>query len=158
MWERVMQTYRVEEISTEAVELAAPLFDAYRRYYQQEADLQGAERFLRQRLEAEESVLFAAVTGEGPDKRAVGLAHLYPSFSSVTLQKLWILNDLFVAAELRGQGIGSLLLRRVEEFARETGSKGLTLTTMTDNHSAQRLYEAHGYIRDEEFWTYNRFY
>ncbi|WP_150272921.1 GNAT family N-acetyltransferase [Paenibacillus tepidiphilus] len=153
-----MLTYQVEQVFSEAVEQAVPLFDAYRRYYKQGSDVPGAERFLRQRLEAGESVLFLAVTGEGPEKRAVGLAHLYPSFSSVTLEKLWILNDLFVAEEQRGQGIGTLLLQRVEAFARETGTKGLTLTTMTDNTGAQRLYEANGYVRDEEFVTYDLFY
>ncbi|MNN72586.1 aminoalkylphosphonic acid N-acetyltransferase [compost metagenome] len=99
-----------------------------------------------------------AVTGEGSSRQVAGLAQLYPSFSSLTMQRLWVLNDLFVTEQLRGQGLGTMLLAGVREFARNTGSKGLTLTTMTDNTSAQRLYEAQGYVRDHEFYTYDLFF
>ncbi|MNW70093.1 Acetyltransferase (GNAT) family protein [compost metagenome] len=69
-----------------------------------------------------------------------------------------MLNDLYVAEPLRGQGIGTMLLEGVRDFALNTGSKGLTLTTMTDNLAAQRLYEAQGYVRDNEFYTYDLFF
>ncbi|WP_209444115.1 GNAT family N-acetyltransferase [Paenibacillus ihuae] len=99
-----------------------------------------------------------AVTGEGSSRHAGGLAQLYPLFSSLTLQRLWVLNDLFVAGQLRGRGLGTMLLEGVRDFALNTGTKGLTLTTMTDNISAQRLYEAQGYVRDHDFYTYDLFF
>lgn len=153
-----MLEYRLEQATLEDVELIAPLFDEYRIFYGQSSDLEAARDFLQDRLTEEESVIIMAVTGEGGHKAAGGLAQLYPSFSSVTLQRLWILNDLYVAEEQRGQGLGRLLLQGVREFARRSGSKGLTLTTMTDNTAAQHLYEAEGYLRDEEFYTYNLFF
>ncbi|MNI83600.1 Acetyltransferase (GNAT) family protein [compost metagenome] len=109
-------------------------------------------------MKKQESVLFMAVKGEGASKQAGGFAQLYPSFSSVTMQRVWILNDLFVAAEQRGNGLGSMLLKGVRDFAWSTGAKGLELTTMTNNTGAQRLYEAHGYSRDDEFFSYHLFF
>ena len=38
-----------------------------------------------------------------------------------------------------------------------TGAKGLTLTTQLTNVTAQRLYEACGWTRDDEFFHYSRF-
>ncbi|CAH1217662.1 hypothetical protein PAECIP111892_04464 [Paenibacillus auburnensis] len=153
-----MISYRLERAVLQDAELIAPLFNEYRVYYGQEPDLPGALHFLQQRLETGESAIFMAVTGEGGSRVAGGLAQLYPSFSSVTLQRLWVLNDLFVAGQLRGRGIGTMLLEGVRDFALNTGTKGLTLTTMTDNLSAQRLYEAQGYVRDDEFYTYDLFF
>lgn len=143
-----------ERAGLEDVEELAPLFDEYRSFYGQPSDLEAAREFLKARLSNEESVIFMAVAGEGVDKRTYGLAQLYPSFSSITVQRMWILNDLFVTAEQRGQGLGSLLLEGVRGFAQGTGAKGLTLSTMTNNTGAQRLYEAQGYVRDESFFTY----
>ncbi|WP_231578386.1 GNAT family N-acetyltransferase [Paenibacillus sp. FSL L8-0436] len=153
----MMPEYRLERAGLEDLEQIALLFDEYRVYYGQVSDLQGVQFFLKARLEADESAIWMAVTGNGANKEAGGFAQLYPSFSSVSMQRLWILNDLYVAAELRGQGLGSLLLDGAREFALSTGSKGLTLTTMTDNTTAQRLYVAKGYVRDDEFYTYNLF-
>src|SRR5262249_39592215 len=45
------------------VELVAPLFDAYRRFYGQPPDLDGARRFLAERLSRGESVVYAVVEG-----------------------------------------------------------------------------------------------
>lgn len=142
----------------EDLELIIPLFDEYRVFYGQVSDPEGAHAFLTERLKLDESVIFMAVEGEGISKRASGLTQLYPSFSSVTMQRLWILNDLFVSATQRGLGLGSLLLEGARDFAVSTGTKGLTLTTMTDNFVAQRLYERQGYIKDDEFYTYNLFF
>lgn len=143
-----------ERAGLEDVEDLAPLFDEYRSFYGQPSDLEAAREFLKARLSNEESVIFMAVAGEGADKRTYGMAQLYPSFSSITVQRMWILNDLFVTAEQRGQGLGSLLLEGVRGFAQGTGAKGLTLSTMTNNTGAKRLYEAQGYVRDESFFTY----
>ncbi|WP_435405839.1 GNAT family N-acetyltransferase [Paenibacillus riograndensis] len=156
-WNRDMN-YHLEQAGVQDLELAAPLFNDYRVFYGQQPDLAGAHQFLEARMDNKESVLFIAVTGEGAYRQAGGFAQLYTSFSSVTMQRVWILNDLFVAAEQRGKGLGSLLLTGVREFARNTGAKGLELTTMTNNTGAQRLYEAHGYSREDEFFSYHLFF
>lgn len=154
----MMNNYRIERVTENDLELLIPLFDEYRVFYGATSDREGARAFLTDRMKQEESVLLIAVEWDGNEKRAGGFTQLYPSFSSISLQRLWILNDLFVTPELRGQGLGSMLLNSARDYALETNTKGLTLTTMTENAPAQRLYEAHGYIQDDDFYTYNLFF
>lgn len=127
-----------------------PLFDGYRQFYRQPSDLRLAQRFLRERLSAGESVIFVA---EGPDG-LLGFVQLYPSFWSVAACRSWILNDLYVAPGQRGAGVGRALLDCARAHAEATGAGGLDLSTQRDNLTAQRLYAAAGWRRDEEFWHY----
>ena len=131
----------------------APLFDAYRQFYGQRSDVAAARAFLDERLRRDESVVFLAVGDEG-GREALGFTQLYPSFSSVSLKRLWILNDLFVAPNARRVGVGRRLLERAREWAVETDAKGLILTTAITNEDAQALYESCGWRRDEEFAHY----
>jgi GNAT superfamily N-acetyltransferase len=131
-----------------------PLFDGYRQFYGQTPDPPGARTFLAERLKRGESVIFLAVV----DGAMVGFTQLYPSFSSVSMNRLWVLNDLFVTPDARKSGAGRALLERAERWAAETGAKGLTLSTQITNLSAQRLYEACGWTKDDEFIHYHRFF
>lgn len=54
------------------------------------------------------------------------------------------ISDLHVVAERRGQGIGTALLERAEQLAREQAEKGISLSVALDN-PARRLYERRGY-------------
>ena len=133
------------------VEQVAPLFDLYRQFYKQPPDPEGARRFIGDRLELGESVIFLALAGDHP----VGFTQLYPSFSSISMRRLWILNDLFVATEARKLGAGRALLERAREWGVETEAKELELSTATDNLTAQRLYQRTGWKRDLEFIHYS---
>ena len=127
-----------------------PLFDAYRQFYREPSDPGRAERFLRERLQGGESVIFLArVAG-----RPAGFVQLYPSYWSVAACRSWILNDLFVAPEFRGTGVGRALMARAREHAESSGAGGMSLATERTNRTAQRLYEAQGWQRDEEFFHY----
>jgi len=132
------------------LERLVPLFDGYRQFYRQPSDPPLAERFLRARLSAGESVIFVA---EGPDG-FLGFVQLYPSFWSVAACRSWILNDLYVVPERRGAGVGRALMDCARAHAESTGAGGLDLSTQKSNHSAQRLYQAAGWQRDEEFYHY----
>ncbi|MBA4115503.1 MAG: GNAT family N-acetyltransferase [Rubrobacter sp.] len=145
-----MASNTVVRVRPEDAVLVAPLFDAYRTFYGQPPDADLAREFLHERLAREESVVFVAL--EGPV--GIGFAQLYPSFSSVSARQQWILNDLFVAPEARGRGIGATLLEKTRQLATETGAKKLVLATAADNLPAQRLYESLGWKRDETFRHY----
>ena len=132
----------------------APLFDGYRQFYGQRSDLTAARGFLRDRIERDESVIYLAYANGG---EAAGFTQLYPSFSSVSLKALWILNDLFVRSDIRRVGVGRTLLERARRHALETGAKGLVLSTGVTNKAAQTLYESCGWLRDEEFFQYHLF-
>ena len=132
-----------------------PLFDAYRQFYGQRSDLAAARAFLRDRIERDESVIYLAYT---KPREAAGFTQLYPSFSSVSLRPLWILNDLYVRSDVRRGGIGRALLERARQHAVETGAKGLVLSTGVTNKAAQTLYESCGWQRDDEFFQYHLFF
>jgi GNAT superfamily N-acetyltransferase len=143
----------IKRAGPDDVDAAVPLFDAYRQFYGQRSDVAAAGAFLIERLRRDESVVFLAVDGE-TGGRAVGFMQLYPSFSSVSLGRLWILNDLFVDPEARREGVGRRLLERARDWAVETHAKGLVLSTALTNKAAQSLYEACGWTPDDEFKRY----
>ena len=126
----------------------AYLFDAYRVFYKQTSDYALALDFLTKRFDNKESVIFYAINQKGD---YLGFTQLFPSFSSVSAQRSWILNDLFVSPNLRSSGIGTLLLNRAKEHAIQTHTKGIGLETSADNKRAQALYESLGYIKNSEF-------
>ncbi len=132
--------------------LILPLFDAYRIFYKQPSNLEEAKKFLRQRLQHNESVIFLAMQGS----HAVGFTQLYPLFSSVSMAPVYLLNDLFVIDALRGKGVGESLLNHAKDFCKTSGFKGLALETAIDN-PAQKLYERLGWQKDVHcfhyFWT-----
>ncbi|TMU56839.1 GNAT family N-acetyltransferase [Flagellimonas algicola] len=131
------------------VDRIAPLFDAYRVFYGQESDVEAAKVFLLERFEKGENVIFLALENDV----AVGFTQLYPTFSSVSMQQFYILNDLFVAPEARKKGIGEQLLNHAKEFCKLKNSKGLTLETAADN-PAQKLYERLGWEKDVSYLHY----
>lgn len=122
----------------------APLFDAYRVFYQQASDVEQARSFLEQRMRCGESVIFMARDAHN----ALGFTQLYPAFSSVSARRIWILNDLFVTAQARQTGVARALMAAARAFAAETGALRLVLETAEDNRAAQALYESLGYIRE----------
>lgn len=126
------------------------MFDSYRIFYGQASDNQAAQSFLAQRMADGDSVIFAAYR----DSEAAGFAQLYPSYSSVSLARTWVLNDLFVKADYRGCGVGRALLDRSVQHASETNSAFISLVTGVDNVIAQKLYESAHWIRDEEYFRY----
>jgi GNAT superfamily N-acetyltransferase len=149
---------RVIQAASEHLEALAALFDGYRQFYEQEPDLDGARGFLAERLERGESVLFLALLDQNGQEFPAGLAQLYPSFSSTSMRRLWILNDLFVAPEARKHGVGRALLQAAREHAERTQAKGLELMTARDNKPAQALYESMGWQRDEVFLSYTFYF
>ena len=130
----------------------APLFDLCRQFYRKPSDLALARRFLRDRFEHNQSVIFLATRGDGA---AVGFAQLFPGFSSASAARILILNDLFVLSEVRRRGLGSQLLAAAAEFGRAIGAVRLTLSTEVTNKAAQTLYETTGWKRQTDFYVYN---
>ena len=128
-----------------------PLFDGYRIFYRQESDIKSAKAFLKERLTNQDTIIYIAYI----DDNAVGFTHLFPSFSSVSMQPLYVLNDLYVDKNYRKQKIGVALLNKAKQLCREKNYKGLALQTEATN-PAQHLYESLGWKKDLDlhyFWT-----
>lgn len=131
----------------------ASLFDQYRHFQGQASDLAAARRFLQARFDHGESLVFIALQGHVP----VGFAQLYPSFSSVAMARVFVLNDLFVHGSARRKGAASKLLRAVEGHAWSLGAVRVSLNVARDNRPGQALYAAQGWSQDAQFFMYHRF-
>jgi len=130
----------------------AQLFDAYRQFYDESADLNLAQQFLEERIRNNESVILVAENEAGT---LDGFCQLYPTFCSVLAQPIYVLYDLYVAPEARGKGLARHLLDGAVLVAKENGKARLDLSTAKTNLKAQAVYEAHGWIRDNDFLTYS---
>jgi len=128
------------------------LFEAYRVWYRRKPNAQGAKRFLLERLENNESVIFVA---ESDDHQLMGFTQLYPLFSSTRLSRVWLLNDLFVSEQHRGKHVSKELMQVAKEFAEATGSCGITLETEKTNSVGNNLYPKMGFELDSEHNMYN---
>ena len=129
----------------------AKLFDDYRVFFGEQSNMPLAQQFLADRLHHTESVIFFAQT---PEELCVGFTQLYPSFSSVSAGRVWILNDLFVTESARGMGIGTKLLGEIKAFGTDSNAKSILVETMASNSGAQKLYETTGYqeVSDRLFY------
>ena len=143
----------IRQPTTDDIEEIAKLFDAYRVFFEQGSDLSLAQEFLGDRLNNSESVIFCAYTS---DERCVGFAQLYPSFSSVSAKRIWILNDLFVLESVRGMGIGTKLLSEIEAFGEESQAIAILVEATLSNTGAQKLYESKGYQKVTGRFFYER--
>ena len=140
------------EAYPEHLDALAGLFNQYRVWYHQAADLQGARDFLGERIINRESRIFLAMhAGE-----VAGFVQLYPIFTSVGMRKAWLLNDLFVNDKHRGEGIATCLLEKAKDLGRETGSKWLLLQTDSTNIKAQEIYKNNGWkIVPDKFFQFD---
>ncbi len=127
-------------------------FDAYRVFYKKDSDVDAAYHFLEQRLTNKDSVIYIVTENETSIK---GFVQLYPLFSSTRMKKLWLLNDLFVMPNYRGQGISKALIEKAKELVIETHSCGIMLETEKSNSIANLLYIATGFSKDSDHNFYS---
>ena len=144
-------THTIRQATVDDVEQLVPLFEAYRQFYGRTSDVAAARTFLLARFANRESTLFIAHQGE----MAIGFAQLYPSFSSVSLARIFILNDLFVQEQARRTGVASSLLSAAATFAVSLGAVRLSLSTALTNDAAQALYRSAGWNREQQFSVYH---
>ena len=146
-----MNSITIRQAVLADLDVVAGLFDAYRQFYDQVGDLVAARNFLRARFEHGQSVVLLAES----NGQAVGFTQLYPSFSSVSMARVFQLNDLFVAPTARRLGVGEALLKAAADHARKMGAVRLSLTTNVENLPAQSLYASMGWERDQKFYAYH---
>jgi ribosomal protein S18 acetylase RimI-like enzyme len=144
-------TFTVRQAVLADLDLLAPMLDQYRQFYQRPSDAAAARAFLLERFNHGESVLFIAQDGD----TVLGFTQMYPSFSSVSLARVFVFNDLFVAEAGRRRGVGKALIAAAASYAKSLGARFLTLSTARTNESAQALYESTGWKRDEVYLEYS---
>lgn len=140
----------IRQATVSDIDQLVPLFDGYREFYRQPSEPERIRKFLLDRFEHNQSVVFVAIK----DGAAVGFTQLYPSFSSGALARIFILNDLFVEPRARKNGVGGALLEAAADYGRRLGALRLVLSTEETNTYAQALYERLGWRRNADFRTY----
>jgi len=138
---RYMNIRKADNMDTTQLTL---LFNQYRMFYHQPQDLQSCKSFISRRIENKDSTIFVVSI----DSQLVGFIQLYASFSSVAMEKLYILNDLFVLENHRQKGVATKLMQRAEEFAKNNQACRLLLETNKGNLFAQKLYVKRGWIKE----------
>jgi len=137
------RAFRIVRAGIGDVDRVVPLFEAYRRFYRRAPDPDGSRRFIRERIAAGDAVVFVALEGDN----AIGFVQLYPTYTSVDIGRIWLLNDLYVIEAARRLGVARALLERSIELARDSGALRLQLETAADNASARGLYESAGWVQ-----------
>ena len=141
----------IREAALDDVEAISPLFDAYRVFYEQTSDLDGAAQCLKENLSCQRSHVFVFEDNE----TVLGFTQLYPAFCSVAMQPFFVLYDLYVVPTARAKGVGTSLLRFAHDWAKAQGAFRVDLETAHTNVTAQSVYEALGYELDTEFRKYS---
>ncbi|PYE52282.1 GNAT family N-acetyltransferase [Paenibacillus barcinonensis] len=165
--------FRIRQANINDISEVSRLFDKYRIFYGQPSDLEGASDFIKERISKDESIIFIAESGRAGEgasaealsiaehsgespMQAAGFVQIYPSFSSVSMAPIWVLNDLFVDSNSRQQGIARKLLQAVTRAAQKQHIVRITLSTAVSNLHAQALYESEAYTQDQSFMYYER--
>lgn len=144
-----MKTLEILEANLSHIEPLTNLFDEYRVFYQMNTDKKGAKTFLTDRIKNNESIIFIVkING-----KCIGFTQLFPTFSSVSMERSYILNDLYVDESFRKIGAASALLMHTQDWCKRNGHKGLALETANDN-PAQHLYQKLGWEKDTECFHY----
>ena len=128
------------------------LFDLYRQFYKYESNLIESTNYIKDRINNNESTIFIAISDAD---EAIGFVQLYETFGSLDLGKIIILYDLYVKEDHRKNNIGRQLMIKSHEYAKKINAKRIQLSTAIDNYIGQSLYESLGYVKDDDFYTYD---
>jgi ribosomal protein S18 acetylase RimI-like enzyme len=144
----------IRKATTQDLEQLTNLFDQYAVFYKKPSNYEKHHDYLKERLENNEATIFVASDDTNPDK-LFGFALIYVTFSSLALNKILILNDLFVDASARKKGIGEKLILETVTLAKELGSNDIRLRTAKNNTVAQGLYHKMGFVREDFLYSYD---
>jgi len=100
-----------------------------------------------------ESIIFVVVE----NGNTIGFAQLYPTFSSIALQRAYILNDIYVKEDARGLGVGKALMEKVFQYCEQQYARYVTLQTATDNVHARKLYENLN-MKQDQYCNYVKYF
>lgn len=142
---------QVREAKKSDLDQLSALFDGYRVFYRKDSDKEKAKEFLSERLQNNDSEIYVYESNEG---KLAGFVQLYPLFSSTRMRKLWLLNDLFVSPDFRGQGVSVKLIERAKQLVADSSAFGMFLETEKTNLIGNNLYPRTGFKLNEESHYY----
>lgn len=144
--------FKIINAEEKHIEEIGILFDLYRQFYKYESNLIESTNYIKDRINNNESIIFIAISDAN---EAIGFVQLYETFGSLDLGKIVILYDLYVKEDHRKNNIGRKLMIKSHEYAKKINAKRIQLSTAIDNYIGQSLYESLGYVKDDNFYTYD---
>ena len=144
--------YKIIDAEKKHIKNVGELFDLYRQFYKYESNLIQSTNYIKERIYNKESKIFIAINNR---EEPVGFVQLYETFGSLDLGKIIILYDLYVKEDHRKNNIGRQLMIKSHEYAKKINAKRIQLSTAIDNYIGQSLYESLGYVKDDDFYTYD---
>ena len=143
---------RIIQATPEHLNLLTPMFVKYRELYDAMPYPETSRSFLEKRLARKESVIYLAMADH--EDKLLGFCQLYPSFSSLSLKRVWILNDIYVCQDARRQLVADRLIQTAKQMAKETNAVRLRVASSVNNDVAHKLYESIGFKEDTEFKSF----
>jgi ribosomal protein S18 acetylase RimI-like enzyme len=133
----------------------AGLFIEYCRFYRLAHSRAQIARFVGERLRDRPLRTWVASNRRGADVPLAGFVQVYETVSTLSLARVWVLNDLYVHEWARSRGTGRGLIERVVTEARRSGAARVDLATQVGNRTARALYESMGFVRSKGFVGYS---
>lgn len=125
------------------------LWSAYLRFYETELDPAITDHTWSRLFDPQSPLTALVVEHDGAVR---GFALLVPHEGTWTRSPICYLEDLYVAEDQRGTGLGRTLLDGCLALARERGWSRFYWHTDRDNHRARRLYDS--YVPADEHVRY----
>ena len=110
------------------------LFDQYRRFYDKSSNLKKANNFLKNES-SERNQRYIFLGKEIPQLGSFNCFLIFINSSS----RYWLLNDLYVHPNYRGEGISKALIEQAKQLCRDTSACGMYLETGMDNNIAHLI-------------------
>lgn len=120
------------------------LYEGYQRFYKMPESPQVAETVWQ--WIHDPSHVTECLLARDPSGRVVGLAHFRDVPRPLSGATAGFLDDLFVAADVRGEGTAEALIAEVSAIGRERGWAWLRWFTAEDNYRARAFYDRVAYL------------
>lgn len=133
-----MHQLEIKEVEDKDFNIWRPLWVGYQRFYQVDIPESVTHETWRRLLDPAEP-MYAAIAMAG--EQALGMVHSIYHRSTWTMSDYCYLQDLFVADDARGRGVGRALIAHVYMEAARYGASRVYWLTHESNHDAKQLYE-----------------
>ncbi len=133
-----MQLVEIKTIDKNDFDIWLPLWKGYQKFYEVDISESVTSKTWERFLEPGQP-MHAALAMEGA--RALGMVHWIYHRSTWTTGDYCYLQDLFVAPDARGKGVGRALIEHVYADARRCGASRVYWLTHESNQTAIQLYD-----------------
>ena len=137
----------IQSLSEKYIDQFVTIVDEYRKFFDFGLSPNKTKEFFQRLQEKNEAATFIAISEKD---EVMGFVNLYPSYSTLSLRKIWILNDLGVSSRFRRLGVAQALIKKSIEFAKASDAIRIELKTEKTNLDAQKLYTEIGFKTDQD--------